>query len=178
MNSEIFLSNKESENLSTHTDARSKSDCSYLHHKTKRDISLYGDFQERRCDICLESEKYSQSKLIECINCRGVCHKKCLIFFSEDIISPMEGIVSDFSIAQEFECNRCSNSKIMKIDSLSLKYFNILNFRCSLCGESEGILNKFGNTNEFVHFKCVRFFSEFFENKNSPLKLLTYSDLR
>ncbi len=122
MNSEIFFLNKESENLSTHTDARSKSDSSYLHRKSKRELYSYGDNPEKRCDICLESEKYSQSKLIECFNCRGVCHKKCLNFFNEDLILPMDEIRSDFSMAQEFECNRCSHSEIMKIHSLSLKY--------------------------------------------------------
>jgi hypothetical protein len=50
---------------------------SLLKKKTRRSESTIGDSNSRCCDICLEYEKYSESELIECINCQGVCHQKC-----------------------------------------------------------------------------------------------------
>jgi len=79
--------------------------------KTKRITSEILEFQNSICDICLEFEKYSESKLIECKKCRGVCHKRCgekdTHFLNK---SNPKNILREKYTEKNWECNRCMNS--------------------------------------------------------------------
>jgi hypothetical protein len=79
-----------------------------LGRKIKRNEQDFQELHMTRCDICLEFEKYSESKLIECKKCKGSCHKRCqqISILSQDKLkfseSPCEEIKDE-----EWECNRC-----------------------------------------------------------------------
>ena len=79
--------------------------------KTKRIATDFLELQKSICDICLEFEKYSESKLIECKKCRGVCHKRCeendTHFLTK--LNP-KNILKEKYTEKNWECNRCMNS--------------------------------------------------------------------
>jgi uncharacterized protein (DUF2344 family) len=83
--------------------------------KQRKNVNIRENY--RRCDICLESEKYSESRLIECINCKAKCHKKCFERENKQTIHEKFG----------FECERCRYSELLKRDIFSIKYLNKLN---------------------------------------------------
>ena len=81
-----------------------------LGRKTKRNHSDFLELHTTRCDICLEFEKYSDSKLLECKKCRGLCHKRCgqISLLSQDKLKLSE--LPSYEIEDEkWECNRCIN---------------------------------------------------------------------
>ena len=81
-----------------------------LGRKIKRNELDFQELHRTRCDICLEFEKYSETKLIQCKNCDGSCHKRCqqISVLPQDklkfIVSPCEEID-----VEKWECNRCIN---------------------------------------------------------------------
>ncbi len=79
--------------------------------KTKRNPSDFLEIQKTRCDICIEFEKYSESKLIECKKCSGICHKRCAendTLFLNKLNS--RGSSKEKTAEENWECNRCMNS--------------------------------------------------------------------
>jgi hypothetical protein len=93
-----------------------------LNKKTKRSISNILEAKEKRCDICLEYEKYSESKLIECQSCWGLCHKKCKeIETCENNINSMEND-SKYNFLFEWECVRCDHAKKLNKNFRSFRY--------------------------------------------------------
>lgn len=83
--------------------------------KTKRN-TLIDLNSKRRCDICLEFEKYSDTNLVECIICRARCHTKCYNIEKKEEID-----------VSHFECIRCKSSCIIKKDFFNIKYY-IINY--------------------------------------------------
>jgi hypothetical protein len=82
-----------------------------LGRKTKRNYSSIPEIEKTRCDICLEYEKYSENKLIECFKCAGICHKRCgendICFINK--LKSIENLNTDIN-DEEWECIRCRNS--------------------------------------------------------------------
>ena len=114
---EILAKNK-TEVLPTEEDEVNPTQISFLGKKSKRGQNTDENGNIKRCDICLELEKYSECKLIECINCGGQCHKKCLEqeMKATDILN-----VKDYKNLRGFECQRCIDSKVQKVDAWSIK---------------------------------------------------------
>jgi hypothetical protein len=84
----------------------------FLGRKTKRKQSELVEIDRTRCDICLEFEKYSETKLIECKKCGGICHKRC---GESDVFSinklKLNGAAKNEIDDDKWECLRCTNSK-------------------------------------------------------------------
>ena len=57
-----------------------KKDFLSMKHKREDRINFQSNYNEceRLCDVCLEQEIYSESKLIECRTCSILCHEKCM----------------------------------------------------------------------------------------------------
>ena len=111
MNIEIFKNSQSSE-IQTTKNAQhegSKLKPIYLGRKNKRG-GMNNLMSIRRCDICLELEKYSDSLLIECVNCKARCHKKCIEI-------EVKGKIAE----SKWECLRCINSNIIKKDVFNIK---------------------------------------------------------
>jgi hypothetical protein len=102
MISEIFKNSKESNTLSSvNADVSAKKLKKLLGRKSKRPniASSLTCENKRRCDVCLEFEKYSESVLIECINCKAKCHKRCIEVESKEKLNEIA-----------WECERCKIS--------------------------------------------------------------------
>jgi len=107
MNSEIF-NNKKQTSRDSMNHLFENSGIFFLGKKSTRNNKSSELIYEKRCDICLEYEKYSESKLIECQSCEGTCHKKCL----EKIIPGIIFFLKENNGSVEyFECMRCLESK-------------------------------------------------------------------
>jgi hypothetical protein len=99
---------KSNENSSVYSKAEK---ANLLGKKTKRITTDLLEFQKSICDICLEFEKYSESKLIECKKCRGVCHKRCEENDTHLLNkSCSKNILKEKYTEENWECNRCMNS--------------------------------------------------------------------
>ena len=105
----IFISEKESQDDSFSSSNEVKGNL--LSRKTKRNPADFLEIQKTRCDICLEFEKYSADKLIECKKCRGVCHKRCGENDTHLLTkSNSKNILKEKYPEKNWECNRCMNS--------------------------------------------------------------------
>jgi len=104
----IFATKKESSKNSFVSSTYMKS--FLLGRKMKRNQSDFLELQRARCDICLEFEKYSDSKLLECKKCRGLCHKRCqqISIISQDKLKFREPLYQEID-EEKWECNRCIN---------------------------------------------------------------------
>lgn len=118
MNKEIlYTDDKLMENFQS---IPNRSGSELLQRKTFRDTNDFRENFSRRCDICLEYEIYSDSKLLECINCRALCHLKCYNSNVKNIINNLPK--NNFSLVPEFECQRCNFSKTNNLDQNLLRY--------------------------------------------------------
>ncbi len=102
----------------------------YLNKKTKRDsISDICVNKKKRCDICLEYERYSNSPLISCINCRAPVHSKCIqikMNFEINLRNKTKNIRKEEEEIKynekEWQCNKCVNSIKLGLDLSGNKY--------------------------------------------------------
>ncbi len=95
-----------------------------LQKKTKRcdsNLGDLGDSNSRRCDICLEYEKYSESELIECINCGGGCHKKCLEIIKGGPKSTLQSKKDKIYGKNNSLCHRCIYARNSNVDATSIR---------------------------------------------------------
>ena len=152
-NSEIYINKEEKKsnsNLITAKDSRSPSleETEITHNlitrKTlrgrKEKITLPKDKQ--KCGNCLEFSSFSKEELISCSTCKCLFHKSCNSQFELDENSSIK-------------CIRCF---------FSLKTNKSINdYKCFICGNSNGVL-KINIMNKcFYHEICVNFLNEFNE---------------
>ena len=94
---------------------------SLLNKKTLRLDAKISDSNPHRCDICLEFEKFSESELIECINCQGMYHKKCQDFIHSCLHKSFLIKINKKYSPCSLLCFRCIYSEIIQVDQSSLK---------------------------------------------------------
>ena len=93
-----------------------------------------------KCEICLEYSDFSKEDLISCSTCKCLFHKSCYDQFE----------LYDNST---YKCIRC-------IYALKLNK-SINDFKCFICGNSNGVLSRNYSTRTFHHKICVDLLNEF-----------------
>jgi hypothetical protein len=113
MSIEIFFTDDKQNSLQTWKPSQSEAEIRYLKRKTYRKNN-FENSESRRCDLCLEHEKYSECKLIECILCESFCHIKCYNSIKNNLKFQLP--LNKIKPTSEFECLRCNFSKINNLD--------------------------------------------------------------
>jgi hypothetical protein len=145
--------NNSNKNLKTSQDSRSPSseetECSHclISRKTlrgrKEKISLPKN--KLKCEICLEFSDFSKEDLISCSTCKCIFHKSCYDQY-QIYNSPISEISS-------YKCQRC-------FYALNLNK-SIIDFRCFICDNSNGVLSRNNINGLFYHKLCIYFLNEF-----------------
>ena len=117
-----------------------------LNRKHKRTVYSFiiSSHKGNRCSICLEYDKYSISKCINCKKCNSSCHIECY-----------ERECSVISDKNDFICNKCS----CKCNDTYQK--------CCLCSDDIGIVVQIKQTNQWSHLYCKRFYKEIIDHEAS-----------
>lgn len=99
-----------------------------------------------KCEVCLEFSDFSKEDLISCSTCKCLFHRSCNNQFEIENSS--------------YKCIRCSCA-------LKLKQ-SIDDYKCFICGNSNGVLNMNSLAKNFYHKICVNLLNEFqgLEGKN------------
>ena len=101
-----------------------------------------------KCEVCLEFSDFSKEDLISCSTCKCFFHKSCYDQFE---------IYENSS----YKCIRCA---------YSLKSNQSINdYKCFICGNSNGVLNVNDVTKCFYHKICVDLLNEFKELKGGDI---------
>ena len=110
----------------------------FLNRKTNRSLVSFSEHNEKICSICLENDKYTPSKCIQCTSCLSYCHLECY----------KQNISNQISL-NNFKCQSCLNSPSSK---------------CFLCFNEKGIL-KMVNEKLYSHIYCMKYFKELQEEE-------------
>ena len=93
-----------------------------------------------KCEICNQYSDFSEEDLISCSTCKCLFHKTCYEQY-------------DLYENSSYKCIRCA---------LALKLNKSINdYKCFICGNSNGVLSLNYSTNCFYHKICVDFLNEF-----------------
>ena len=93
-----------------------------------------------KCEICLKFSDFSEEDLLSCSSCKCLFHKSCYDQF-------------ELYENSTFKCIRCCYA--LK-ENKSIK-----EYKCFICGNSSGVLNRNSLTNYFYHKICVDLLNEF-----------------
>ena len=93
-----------------------------------------------KCEVCLEFSDLSKEDLISCSTCKCLFHKSC-----NDQFELYEN--------SSYKCIRC-------LYALKLKQ-SINNYKCFICGNTNGVLNINYTTKCFYHKICIELLNEF-----------------
>ncbi len=113
MSIEIFFADDKHNSLLTSKPFQTEGEIQLLNRKTLRQNNSENS-ESRRCDLCLEYEKYSECKLIECIKCESLCHIKCYNSIKKNL--KFQQPFNKNKPTGEFECLRCNFSKTNNLD--------------------------------------------------------------
>ena len=140
------------QNLKTAKDSRSPSseetECTQhlISRKTlrgrKEKISLPKN--KLKCEICLQYSDFSEEDLLSCSTCKCLFHKSC---YNQYKIYP-----SSNNETTSFKCIRC-------LYSLNLNK-SINEFKCFICGNTNGVLKRNCFNGLFYHEICVHLLNE------------------
>ena len=93
-----------------------------------------------KCEICLRFSDFSEEDLLLCSTCKCLFHKSCYDQF-------------ELYENSSYKCIRCS---------FALKENKSINeYKCFICGNSNGVLNRNSLTKCFYHKICVDLLNEF-----------------
>ena len=93
-----------------------------------------------KCEICLKFSDFSEEDLLSCSTCKCFFHKSCYDQF-------------ELYENSTYKCIRCS---------YALKENKSINdYKCFICGNSNGVLNRNSLTKCFYHKICVDLLNEF-----------------
>ena len=164
----INLENMTIQDLNTAKDSRSPSLEEIKNQKQKEEQLIHGNLINRKtkrgrkekislpknqlkCGICLEISNSLSEELISCAICKCFFHISCYNQWEISIIKEKTS----------YKCIRCIYA--LKINK------NINDYNCLICGNSNGVLNKKHNTNEFFHQICLNLLNEFKEFQDDDI---------
>ena len=170
----INLENMTIQDLNTAKDSRSPSLEEIKNQKQKEEKLIQGNLINRKtkrgrkekitlpknqlkCGICLEISNFLSEELISCSICKCFFHISCYNQWEISIIKEKAS----------YTCIRCAYA--LKINK------NINDYHCLICGNSNGVLNKKHNSNEFFHQLCLNLLIEF---KELPENDITIDKIR
>jgi hypothetical protein len=133
----------------------STSTSSFLKHKHSRfpiQSPLYQTNLGNLCSICLEYDKYSLSKCIQCKQCNSYFHLNC---YKQNSSSFQATDNNNFIC---YKCSYIHNTIDVPIPT------------CFLCSDTKGIIFQLKPSNKWCHVYCKRFFQETvqYETQSSP----------
>ena len=123
----------------------SASTSAFLKHKHSRfpiQSTPYQPHLGNLCSICLEYDKYSLSKCIQCKQCNSYFHLHC---YNQN--SPSHQPTENTA----FICHKCSYTHNTTDASTP---------KCFLCADTNGIIFQIKASNKWCHVYCKRFFHE------------------
>lgn len=111
---------------------------------------LYQTHLGNLCSICLEYDKYSLSKCIQCKQCNSFFHLNCYL--------------------QNSSSQSIDNNKLLCHKCLFINDTQSPTPQCFLCSDTNGIIFQFKSTNKWCHVYCKRFFKEIiqYESQSPP----------